>query len=124
VIKGQVSGFQTRFESAGRGPGTTVWSFRLDRHDKEGKPLPRVAVEMRGTSFDGAINQGDWVELDQDWKPGTTLRAKRLTNLTTNAVVSSKGAAIKAFSKALVVVFFVVFLVVAFVIIKTATSIL
>jgi hypothetical protein len=124
MIKGQVSGFQTRFESGGRGPGLTVWSFRLDRLDKEGKPLPRVAVEMRGTSFEGAINQGDWVELDQDWKPGTTLHPKQVTNLTTNATVSSKGAAVKALSKVFVALFFVVFVVVAFVIIKTATSIL
>jgi hypothetical protein len=26
-----------------------------------------------GSGFDGALSPGDWVELDQDWKPGTTM---------------------------------------------------
>lgn len=101
MVTGRVSAFQERLER----PHTheafrpvIIWSFRLERQDEQGQPLPRVAVEMRGTTYSGTIAPGDWVRVDQDWEPGSTLRTHRLTNLTTNSTVIAKGAgsAVKA----------------------------
>ena len=62
-LNGVVSGLQQRFEPTRAGQ-VVVWNFRLERHDAAGKPMPRVAVEMRGRRFSGSINNGDIVELD------------------------------------------------------------
>lgn len=90
--KGQVSGFQSRFE-ARRGP-VIVWDFRLERRDPSGNPLPRVPVEMRGRAFVGSINNGDWVEVSGQWRRGVILRPARVMNLSTGVVVRAKGATI------------------------------
>ena len=92
VIRGQVSGFTTRYEPVARGASVTVWDFRVDPQDAGGKPLPRVAFEMRGTTFDGAISVGDWVEADTNLRNGKTLRVSQIKNLTTNAIVQARGA--------------------------------
>jgi hypothetical protein len=93
MVTGVVSTFQERYErKATSNDPITVWSFRLERQDDQRQPLPRVGVEMRGTNFDGTIAQGDWVRIDEPWQPGTTLQARQLTNLSSNATVRAKGA--------------------------------
>ena len=91
MVTGQVSAFQERYEHRMNNTPVAVWSFRLERQDDRGGPLPRVGVEMRGTSFDGTIASGDWVRIDEDWQPGTTLRTRHVANLTTNSVINAKG---------------------------------
>jgi hypothetical protein len=92
LLTGQVSAFQARWErGAASNQPLTVWSFRLERHDDRGQPLPRVAVEMRGKGFDGTITPGDWIRIDKDWREGTTLHAESVTNLSTNSIVQAKG---------------------------------
>src|SRR5262249_32852851 len=83
---GRVSGFSTRFEHSGRSP-ITVWSFRLERVNQAGRPMSRVPVEMRGRQMLGSINNGDVVEIEQRWRPGRVLLARRAKNLTTGSYV-------------------------------------
>jgi hypothetical protein len=93
MVTGQVSEFQERYERAALDhTPIMVWSFRLERQDDRGQPLPRVAVEIRGTAFDGTLASGDWVRIDENWQPGTTLQPRQVTNLSTNSVVHAKGA--------------------------------
>jgi hypothetical protein len=72
-------------------PPRIVWTFRLERYDEAGDRLQPVPVEMRGRSFEGAISEGDTVEVYGRWRDGTTLRADRARNRTTGAVVTAKG---------------------------------
>ena len=90
-LTGQVSGFQQRYEPT-RAGSVTVWDFRIDRHDGDGKPLPRVAAEMRGMRIEGGLSIGDWVETDSKWRPGKTLQLRNIKNLSTNSVVEAHGA--------------------------------
>jgi hypothetical protein len=71
-------------------PPTIVWTFRLERYDGSGNRLQPVPIEMRGRSFEGAISEGDTVEVRGRWDEGTTLRPKRVRNLTTGATVGAK----------------------------------
>ena len=84
-----------------------VWTFRVERHDTEGRVLQPIPVEMRGLSFRGSINEGDWVEIPGTWKPGVTLQPRRLRNRTTGADVRSKGSA--AAQNGVSLIIFVVF---------------
>lgn len=107
-IKGQVSGLQQRFERSGE----VVWNFRVERQDASGNPLPRVAVEMRGLGFEGALNNGDWVEVTGKFNHGT-LMAAEVSNLSTRATVRARGMgggakALGAVIGGVVVVIFVV----------------
>jgi hypothetical protein len=88
AIRGQVSGFQQRFEVS-RGHNVSVWDFRLERFDTNDVALPRIPVEMRGLSFDGAILNGDTVEVSGHWRDGKTLRVEHVRNLATGAVISA-----------------------------------
>lgn len=126
MVTGQVSMFQERYErKATSNVPITVWSFRLERQDEQGQPLPRIGVEMRGMGFDGTLAQGDWVRIDEDWQPGTTLQARQVTNLSTNSTVRAKGEgpatkAAKTVGVVLSVLFFVAVL--SFVVVGWVTS--
>ena len=91
AIRGYVSGMRPRTELSGR-QWITVWDFRLERVTDDGTRLPRVPVAMRGTTFDGAINDDDLVEVDGQWHEGETLRVREAHNLTTSALVRAHGA--------------------------------
>ena len=87
-IEGQVRGFRERSETDRNrfnGP-TIVWTFHVERYDSSGRLQP-VPVQMRGRSFDGAINEGDRVLVSGEWRPGRTVNANRVHNLTTGALV-------------------------------------
>jgi hypothetical protein len=92
MVQGQVSGLQQRYEPRVRLPTVSVWDFRLERRGEHDEPLPRVAVQMRGTRFDGCIGNGDVIEISGRWRAGTTLRPRRVLNRSTNAYVRARGA--------------------------------
>jgi hypothetical protein len=89
-IVGTVRGFQARQEPGGEEP-LTVWSFNLERFDELGNALPPVPVQMRGRRFVGALRNGEDVEAPGPWRPGETLHAARVRNLTTGATVETVG---------------------------------
>jgi hypothetical protein len=102
MIKGVVSGFQPRSEQIGTGSGTRmliVWDFRIERKDSTGQPMPRVAVEMRGTSFIGSISNGDVVEVNAAFSPGQVVEARQVRNLTSGAMVTAKGEELMRLSR-------------------------
>jgi hypothetical protein len=79
------------------GTSWTVLSFVLERYDKDGNRITPVPVEMRGRSFAGFLNEGDWVEVHAKWKKGKALRVSQVYNKTTESTVKAKGksAAVK-----------------------------
>lgn len=91
VLIGEVSGLTSRSEhDPDRGDGTSthlVWTFTLERFDDSGNRLPPVPVQLRGRSFDGALRDGDWVQVQAIWRPGTTVHVKEVLDLTTGALV-------------------------------------
>lgn len=110
MIKGTVSGFQQRFEQIYTAVGLrtlVVWDFRIERRDPTGQPMPRAAVEMRGASFIGSINNGDEVEIDAPFRPGQVLQARLVRNRTSGAVVKAKGTR-RLFSRVISVVLTIV----------------
>ncbi|MFJ5784463.1 hypothetical protein [Streptomyces hydrogenans] len=106
LVEGVVRNVQLRTEvqgSSGNTSSTVVCNFRVEVHDRQGRPLRLVPVEMRGHSFEGAVNEGDRVRAHGKVKRGT-LRVKRLHNLTTGAEVSARSTPV-----ALVVLAFALF---------------
>jgi len=94
LIRGTVSGFRERYEQpqmADRYRPLIVWGFRLERSDSAGNPLPRAAVEMRGTRFQGSISDGDVVEIDQAYRRGVLVTASTVRNLTSGSTVVATG---------------------------------
>jgi hypothetical protein len=81
---------QQRVEQ-GRGRALTVWAFRVGQSDPEGKPAAPVPVEMRARSFEGSINNGDWVELEGNWRSGEIVHVRQVRNLSLGAVVKARG---------------------------------
>lgn len=123
VVEGQARALQSRSEQRGEGYGETIWSFRVERHDEAGNRVQLIPVEIRGLTFEGSINEGDWVRAEGRVRAGT-FRANVLENRTTGAVVRAKG-----YSKLAAVVFSVIFLiiislvaVVAFAVIRAASD--
>lgn len=93
TIMGVARHVQLRTEVHGNSNGTSttvVCSFRVEVHDRTGTPVWVVPVEIRGTSFEGSISDGDWVRAEGKAKRGT-LRVKRLKNLSTGAEVRTGG---------------------------------
>ncbi|MEU6896236.1 hypothetical protein ABZ934_31730 [Streptomyces sp. NPDC046557] len=90
VVEGQVRGTQIRSENRGENQSEAIWSFRLERYDAAGNRAVLVPVEMRGLTFEGSLNDGDWVRARGRMKSGT-LHVTRLENLTTGACVRAKG---------------------------------
>jgi hypothetical protein len=97
---------QQRTESMGQQNSRTIWTFRLERYDSNGNRLRPVQVEMRGLAFEGSLSDGDQVRVTGRWRDGT-VRADRLENLTTGALVRAKSY------KGVMIAALVVFLVVA-----------
>jgi hypothetical protein len=89
VYQGRVSGFVPRVESPViRKRTTIVWDFRIERQTPDGKPLPRVAVEMRAKYFTGgSVNNGDIVIING--RPGRNglVTVDQVKNLTSGSTV-------------------------------------
>jgi hypothetical protein len=79
-----------RSEYHGDNKPEAIWSFRVERYDAAGNRIALVPVEMRGHTFEGSLNDGDWVRTRGRMRSGT-LRVTRLENLTTGASVHAKG---------------------------------
>jgi hypothetical protein len=84
----------------------TVWTFRVERHDEEGRALSPVPVEIRGLNFKGNISEGDWVDVGRSWRPGSVLRPKRVHNLTTGDRLRVSGRGPRAFGFVIGIVLF------------------
>lgn len=88
-LVGQVRAFQSRTEPYGESSQRTIWNFRVERFDDDGNLVLRVPVEMRGLSFQGSIADGDTVRVAGRERHGT-VRARRVENRTTGAVVTAR----------------------------------
>jgi hypothetical protein len=122
---GQVRGLQVRSEPYGQGVQRTIWSFRVERYDdKTGDRVLLVPVEMRGLFFRGSIAEGEWVCVHGK-RQGGTLRATRLENRSTGAVIEATGVPkrMKAALTVWVVLFAIVLIaIVIFIIIQAASA--
>ena len=76
-----------------------VWTFRVVRYDAQGNALPSIPVEMRSTSFEGGIKDGDIVRVPYAWKAGQIIKAKRVYNLTTSSNAGVPVSKVGAFLK-------------------------
>jgi hypothetical protein len=116
TIRGEVSGFQQRSEQVTVGNGTRflyVWDFRIEQKDAAGKPMPRAAVEMRGTSFSGSLANGDMVEIEDSFESGKLLTPGRVRNLTSGIFVKARGESTLRWSKWISILVFLIFVAVA-----------
>ena len=106
VYQGRVSGFTPRSESAVfRKRMTLVWDFRLERVGPDGRPLPRVAAEMRGKYFrGGSISNGDVLELAGTQARSGLVMVTKVKNLTAGTVIRAHSY------NASVVILYLVFL--------------
>lgn len=91
AVAGVARGCQVRQETRDATTSWQILAFRLDRFDDAGRPLPSIAVEMRGIRLKGNINDGEWIEVPEDRKTGELLRPKRVRNLTTSSLVEVSG---------------------------------
>jgi hypothetical protein len=93
-------------------------------YDEAGNRVLLVPVEMRGLFFQGSIAEGEWVCVHGK-RQGGTLRATRLENLSTGAVVEATGVPkrIRIASSVFGILFAIVFLaIVIFIIIQAASA--
>lgn len=90
TLVGEARLSQQRTEHMGQDSSRTIWAFRLERYDANGNRLRPVPVEMRGVAFEGSFSDGDQLRVTGRWRDGT-LRADRLENLTTGALVRAKS---------------------------------
>jgi hypothetical protein len=63
----------------------TVLTFRVQRFDQAGNELAPVPVQLTGWTLEGAISEGDWVEVSAAGPPSGTLHVDQVRNLTTGA---------------------------------------
>jgi hypothetical protein len=89
TVSGQARGIQQRTESIGSG-SLGVWTFRIERYDRDGNRLPPIPAQMRGVVFEGSVSEGDEVRVIGVWKDGT-LHSERVENLTTGAAFKVKS---------------------------------
>jgi hypothetical protein len=89
TVEGQIRGIQQRVESHGE-LDSSVWTFRIERYDRDGNRLPPIPVQMRGIAFEGSLSEGDEIKVVGVWKAGT-LYTERVQNITTGATVKAKS---------------------------------
>lgn len=89
VYQGHVSGFTPHSESGVfRKRMTLVWDFRLERQGPDGRPIPRVAAQMRGKYFrGGSISNGDVLELSGTQARSGLVTVTKVKNLTAGTVI-------------------------------------
>jgi hypothetical protein len=86
-FEGKVNGFSTKSEPYGNST-LQIWTFRILRFDEKlGNPLPKIPIEMKGSRFDGFINDEDTVRVKGKWKEGEILKVNELFNVTNNIPV-------------------------------------
>jgi FHA domain len=92
-----------------------ILAFRVDRYDEAGNRVDAVAVEFRGY-MGGQVSEGDEVDVRGKWSRGT-VRAKEVTNVSTNSEIRGVSGGLKVVSSVFVVVFVAIWLSVAAVIV-------
>lgn len=84
IMRGRVRAFSIRNENHALrifGIGdVSIWSFRLERSDSDGNPMPVLPVVLRGPSIEGIVNDGDEVEVAGSVQDGI-LNARNIVNL-------------------------------------------
>ncbi len=68
----------------------TVLTFRLRRIGPDGRLLPPVAVEMRGSVLSGMVADGDLIQLPGAAPHGGALQLSTVSNLTTRSEVVAR----------------------------------
>jgi hypothetical protein len=89
TLQGIVRHFQQRTETTIRRRQLTIWTFRLERYDQRGNPLPPIPVQMRARRFEGSVNDGDKVTLKGSWSVGQTIDTKRVYNVSIDSAVTA-----------------------------------
>jgi hypothetical protein len=92
-ITGEARNVITRHETDTSGKPLTILSFRVESFDKAGNRMQPVAVEMRGKSFQGMLNEGDQVKIRAILRKGQALRVSEVYNVTTGSRVKAKRSA-------------------------------
>lgn len=91
-FEGKVSGFVPRTESGVfRKRQTLVWDFRLERYSHDGRPLPRIAVQMRAKFYrGGAVNNGDVVQVSGWQGHNGLVVVDSVKNLSSGTVIKAR----------------------------------
>ncbi len=97
-----------------------VLIFRIERYDPSGNRLSPAGVEFRGYKS-GQLSDGEEVEVIGSWKRGT-LRASKVTNLTTHAQIVGPTVVAKAATRLFVTIFIIVWCSIALFIIAALLS--
>ena len=90
-VRGIVGGLEERVEwgTVNQAP-MTIFTFRVQVDDDQGRPAAFIPVEMRAHSFRGMLSDGDRVEIDASWRQGETVETKRVRNTTTGGSFEAK----------------------------------
>ncbi|MFI5692110.1 hypothetical protein ACIA58_09750 [Kribbella sp. NPDC051586] len=88
-LRGVVRNVQFRSERHGDEGSVQVLTFHLEQHDAVGKQLQPTLVELRGTSLEGQVTDGEEVTVAGKWRKGRIV-AKQVTSQTTGATVGAR----------------------------------
>jgi hypothetical protein len=117
TIVGRVVSFQETSEER-EGASKRVWDFRVEEVDDQGKTIRSTPVQMKASTFDGRISNGDAVEIElpAGWQPGTTLVTQSIRDITSGVSVHGRKTDALSWSEAspagrLGCVIFIVFIV-------------
>ncbi|WP_155368019.1 hypothetical protein [Catellatospora vulcania] len=119
---GVVNGLQQRQEMIGR-TYFTVWNFRLERTDAAGRGLPPIPVEMKGRYFNGAVANGDLVDIGRGFRPGKLVRTNKVHNVTAGIDVTAVGRQFRVLRGVFIAIFLVIFVCIAALIISQIVGI-
>jgi hypothetical protein len=92
-----------------------VLTFRLERYDPRGDRLSPIGVEMRGPSISGGLSEGENAYVEGNYGSGT-IRADRIVNRTTGAVITASRAITRStiigwVFTAIVAIIFIIFMI-------------
>jgi hypothetical protein len=93
----------------------SVLLFRVERYDGSGNRLSPVAVEFRNYKS-GQLSDGEEVEVIGSWKHGT-LRASKISNLTTHVEVRGPSIAAKTARNLFITIFLIIWGTIALVVV-------
>jgi FHA domain len=114
-VRGVARGVQVRRTENDR----NVLAFRVDRYDESGNRLAPVAVEVPFFGR-GQVGEGEEVEVSGKWHRGT-LRANKVSNLSTGAEVGGRSTAMKIAALVAVVFIVAIFAFIAYSIVSAPT---
>jgi hypothetical protein len=91
----KIVGFVRNFKESSEMKGLKqiyVWSFYVERYDKEGNRLAPIPVQMKGNGFRGMIREGDKIKVSRKYlsRKGN-IKTNKVYNQTTHSKVRTKG---------------------------------